>query len=96
MGRIWSMHYIGMLAFRLPIPVWYDWPIVLVSLIAAIVASGVALHVASGQGMSVVHAMTGSAVMGIGIGAMHYIGMATMRMRAMCHLTSGLLPLPWS
>jgi len=34
--------------------------------------------------------------MGIGIGAMHYIGMAAMRMIAMCHLTSGLLPLPWS
>jgi signaling repeat-containing protein len=32
---IWSMHYIGMLAFRMPIPVWYDWPMVLLSLSAA-------------------------------------------------------------
>src|SRR5438445_8775199 len=40
---IWSMHYIGMLAFRLPIPVQYDWPTVLLSLVAAIVASGLAL-----------------------------------------------------
>src|SRR5258708_2068009 len=31
---IWSMHYIGMLAFRLPIPVLYDWPTVLLSLLA--------------------------------------------------------------
>jgi NO-binding membrane sensor protein with MHYT domain len=33
---IWSMHYIGMLAFLLPVPVFYDWPTVLVSLFAAV------------------------------------------------------------
>src|SRR5579872_4168790 len=33
---IWSMHYIGMLAYRLPVPVGYDWPTVMVSLGAAI------------------------------------------------------------
>ena len=36
---IWSMHYIGMLAFALPVPVLYDWPTVLLSLLAAIFAS---------------------------------------------------------
>lgn len=41
---IWSMHYIGMLAFHLPIPVEYDWRIVLLSLLAAILASAVALY----------------------------------------------------
>ena len=40
---IWSMHYIGMLAFSLPIPVLYDWPTVLLSLLAAIFASAIAL-----------------------------------------------------
>ena len=44
---IWSMHYIGMLAFSLPVPVQYDWPTVLASLLAAIAASGVALYVVS-------------------------------------------------
>jgi len=44
---IWSMHYIGMLAFSLPVPVLYDWPTVLLSLIAAILASAVALFVVS-------------------------------------------------
>src|ERR1051325_11652912 len=39
---IWSMHYIGMLAFTLPVAVRYDWPTVLFSLLAAILASGVA------------------------------------------------------
>jgi len=31
-----SMHYIGMLAFRMPVPVWYEWPAVLISFILAI------------------------------------------------------------
>src|SRR6266853_5340234 len=44
---IWSMHYVGMLAFSLPVPVLYDWPTVLLSLLAAVFASGVALVVVS-------------------------------------------------
>ncbi len=48
---IWSMHYVGMLAFQLPIPVRYDWPTVLLSLLAAILASVVALFVVSRQRM---------------------------------------------
>src|ERR1041384_7426550 len=48
---IWSMHYIGMLAFHLPIPVLYDWPTVLLSLLAAILASGVALFAVSGKNL---------------------------------------------
>src|ERR1035441_5991024 len=44
---IWSMHYIGMLAFNLPVPVLYAWPTVLASLLAAILASAVALYVVS-------------------------------------------------
>jgi len=48
---IWSMHYVGMLAFRLPVPVEYDWPTVLLSLLAAIFASAVALFAASRRKM---------------------------------------------
>ena len=44
---IWSMHFVGMLAFQLPIPVRYDVSTVLISLLAAILASGVALYVVS-------------------------------------------------
>ena len=83
---IWSMHYIGMLAFRLPIPVWYNWPIVLLSLSAAILASVAALHVTSRRAMSLRRTLSGSIAMGGGIGAMHYIGMHAMRMGAVCHL----------
>ena len=81
---IWSMHYIGMLAFRLPVPVQYDWPTVLLSLLAAILASAVALFVVSRHQMGVIRASLGSILMGVGIAAMHYIGMAAMRLPAMC------------
>src|SRR5258708_13729088 len=46
---IWSMHYIGMLAFVLPVPVAYHWPTVLLSLIAAILASVISLYAVSPQ-----------------------------------------------
>jgi PAS domain S-box-containing protein len=90
---IWSMHYIGMLAFVLPVPVLYDWPTVLVSLFAAIFASGVALLVVSRSRMGWGHALAGSAIMGSGIATMHYIGMAAMRLPAMCHYDSLLVVL---
>ncbi|HWY47391.1 MAG TPA: MHYT domain-containing protein [Bryobacteraceae bacterium] len=88
---IWSMHYIGMLAFLLPVPVFYDWPTVLVSLFAAIFASGVALFVVSRHRMEWGHALAGSAIMGSGIATMHYIGMAAMRLPAMHHYDSPLV-----
>lgn len=79
---IWSMHYIGMLAFQLPVPVLYDVPTVLVSLLAAVFASAVALWVVSRRRMGLREAVPGSIVMGLGIAAMHYIGMAAMRLQA--------------
>ena len=90
---VWSMHYIGMLAYLLPVPVFYDWPTVLVSLFAAIFASGVALFVVSRRRMAWSHALVGSIIMGGGIATMHYIGMAAMRLPAMCHYDTLLLVL---
>jgi len=90
---IWSMHYIGMLAFILPIPVAYHWPTVLLSLFAAILASVVALYVVSRQKMGASRAVAGSVLMGAGIASMHYIGMAAMRLPAMCQLNSFLVVL---
>ena len=80
---IWSMHYIGMLAFILPIPVLYDWPTVTLSLIAAIAASAVALYVTSRPRVTTSAGIVGSLAMGSGIAAMHYIGMEAMRLEAM-------------
>jgi PAS domain S-box-containing protein len=90
---IWSMHYIGMLAFILPIPVAYHWPTVLLSLFAAMLASVVALGVVSRQKMSWFRALAGSVLMGAGIASMHYIGMAAMRLPAICQFNSFLVVL---
>ncbi|MEA3070695.1 MAG: hypothetical protein QOD29_2141 [Alphaproteobacteria bacterium] len=88
---IWSMHYIGMLAFVLPVPVAYHWPTVLLSLLAAILASVVALGVVSRQKMGASRAVAGSVLMGAGIAGMHYIGMAAMRLPAICRFNSSLV-----
>jgi PAS domain S-box-containing protein len=88
---IWSMHYIGMLAFILPIPVAYHWPTVLLSLFAAILASVIALYAVSRQKMSASRAVAGSVLMGAGIASMHYIGMAAMRLPAICQFNSFLV-----
>ena len=82
---IWAMHYVGMLAFRLPVAVEYDWPGVLLSLLAAILASAIALFVVSRKEMSYFRAIIGSIFMGSGIAGMHYIGMDAMRLPATCH-----------
>src|SRR5438132_1850898 len=81
---IWSMHYIGMLAFSLPVPVSYDWPTVLVSLLAAIFASAVALFVASRRKMGWLRALIGSTIMGSSIAAIHYIVISSDMSTAMC------------
>ncbi|HEX4001846.1 MAG TPA: response regulator [Candidatus Acidoferrales bacterium] len=88
---IWSMHYVGMLAFRLPVRVEYDWPTVLVSMVAAILASAIALFVVSRERMGPLPVAAGSAFMGAGIAGMHYIGMAAMRMAAMCSYSAPIV-----
>jgi NO-binding membrane sensor protein with MHYT domain/signal transduction histidine kinase len=88
---IWSMHYIGMLAFILPIPVAYHWPTVVLSLFAAVLASVIALYVVSRQKMGASRAVGGSVLMGAGIAGMHYIGMAAMRLRAICQFNPFLV-----
>jgi diguanylate cyclase (GGDEF)-like protein/PAS domain S-box-containing protein len=79
---IWSMHYIGMLAFSLPVPILYHYPTVIVSLLAAIGASAIALLTVSAERMARSSLAVGSLAIGGGIAAMHYIGMEAMRMPA--------------
>jgi diguanylate cyclase len=86
---IWSMHYLGMLAVDLPVPVYYHWPTVLLSLLLAILAAKIALKVVSVETMSKQRLFIGGLLMAASIGGMHYIGMAAMRSSAMEHYT------PW-
>src|SRR6202790_2213991 len=90
---IWAMHFQGMLALRLPVPVEYHWPTVLASLFVAVLASAVALYVASRQKMGPVEALTGGVIMSTGIAGMHYIGMAAMRLPAITRYSPLLVAL---
>ena len=78
---IWSMHFIGMLAYRLPIPVGYDLGITLLSLAAAIASSTFALWLASQSSLPNWRLLPGGVLMGCGIAGMHYMGMEAMQMR---------------
>ena len=80
---IWAMHFVGMLAHILPVPVSYDVVITALSAIPAILAAGVALHVVARPAVSTRRLLIGGALMGIGIGTMHYTGMAAMRLDAL-------------
>jgi two-component system sensor histidine kinase/response regulator len=82
---IWSMHYIGMLAFSLPVAVVYHVPTVALSLLAAVMASAVALHVVGKHQVAIRQTIAGGVFMGAAISSMHYIGMAAMRSTAMHH-----------
>jgi two-component system, NtrC family, sensor kinase len=87
---IWAMHYTGMLAFRLPVRVYYHLPTVLVSFLAAIATSWIALYEVSRERITALRVGVGSVLMGGGIATMHYTGMAAMRMAAMHHYHRGL------
>ena len=77
---IWAMHFIGMLAFRLPMPVGYDPWITFVSWLLPVLVSGMALWQLRHRSLSARHLASGAILMGLGINAMHYTGMAGMRM----------------
>ena len=78
---IWSMHFIGMLAFSLPIALAYDIALTLLSLVITIVCSGFALWLVSHDRVPVFNVVLGAFVMGLGSSTMHYTGMAAMRMQ---------------
>ena len=77
---IWSMHFIGMLAFKLPIPLGYDLGLTLLSLLAAIASSLFALWLVSRPTLPHLHLLLGALLMGLGIAWMHYSGMAALLM----------------
>jgi diguanylate cyclase len=77
---IWSMHFVGMLAFSLPIALGYDPAITLLSLLIAIASSGFALWLVCQQTLPWPRLIAGALLMGPAIAGMHYTGMAAMRM----------------
>jgi PAS domain S-box-containing protein len=81
-GGIWSMHFIGMLAFVMPMPVTYDVGLTLLSLVVAIAVTGFGFFMIGTRQVTELGFALSGIVMGIGIVSMHYTGMAAMRMPA--------------
>lgn len=79
-GAIWSMHFIGMLAFQPSVPVSYLPGLTFLSLAIGVVASGAGLAIV-GIGESNWIKLIGAGIVGgLSVAAMHYTGMASMRM----------------
>lgn len=92
-GAIWAMHFLAMLAYQLPIAVSYDAPLIFASLVAAIVVTGIGLWIVSNKTVDLLRLIGGGVFTGLGVAAMHYTGMAAMRMPAEIHYNSTLVVL---
>ncbi|MCL1481802.1 EAL domain-containing protein [Marinobacter sp. M3C] len=77
---IWSMHFVGMLAFSLPIDLGYNVPLTLLSLLIAIASSALALYLVCHDKLPWSRLLSGGTLMGLGMASMHYIGMEAMLM----------------
>lgn len=82
-GAIWAMHFIGMLAYKIPVPVTYDATLTVVSMLVGILFVGIGVYTVKRQLEMKLGTLLGAGViMGLGVAAMHYTGMAAMRMAA--------------
>ncbi len=79
---IWAMHFVGMLAFKLPMTVNYNLFLTCMSILPAILASSAALHFLNASEISFWRMTLGGLLMAVGIGTMHFLGMAGMVMDA--------------
>jgi PAS domain S-box-containing protein len=79
---IWSMHFVAMLAFHLPVPIAYDVPLVALSWLVAIAASAFALFVASRATVGAARLAAAGSCLGLAVVTMHYTGMAAVRVQA--------------
>lgn len=80
---IWSMHFIAMLGFDPGAPVSYDIGLTIASLLLAIAGTAIAFWITALSGTSWWRIVVGGLVMGLSIGAMHYMGMSALRTAAM-------------
>ncbi len=89
-GGVWSMHFVAMLGLQLPTPFFYDPLITMASALIAILVVGLALLILHFR-MRTISTMVGSGVLvGIGILAMHYLGMSGIRLVHPIYPTVGI------
>ncbi len=88
-GGIWSMHFIAMLAMRMDISVTYDIGLTFLSLAVAIGVTGLGFFILTRDSLlpqqPIIRLFISGGVMGGGVAAMHYTGMAAMNMAALIH-----------
>lgn len=82
---VWSMHFLAMLALRLPIPVSYDLTITLISILPAMLASGSVFWLMRNKKPTLSNLIIAGILLGSGVGAMHHIGMMAIRLDANMH-----------
>jgi NO-binding membrane sensor protein with MHYT domain len=93
LGGIWAMHFISMLACDMPGPVTYDIPLTALSAAVAVLACLVGLTLASREHHSPMTLVASGSYMGIGVAAMHYLGMYAMRLPASVGYDGGVAAL---
>lgn len=92
-GAIWSMHFIGMLAFQAPVAISYDLAITILSLLVALGAALLALYYMTMPRPGLSRQLLAAVIIGLGISAMHYSGMAAIRSAAQAYYHGGLFTL---
>jgi diguanylate cyclase (GGDEF)-like protein/PAS domain S-box-containing protein len=86
---VWSMHFIGLLALILPVPISYDLTITVISVFPAILASCLVLWLKNKTPFTFKRLVLCGILLGLGIGTMHYVGMMAIELNAaMYHLES--------
>ncbi|WP_282610278.1 MHYT domain-containing protein [Pelagibius sp. Alg239-R121] len=76
---IWSMHFIGMLALKLPVTINYDILTTLISALVSILMTGAGLALISYGRVTTIKLAAAGVAMGGGISTMHYVGMSAVR-----------------
>ncbi|WP_313076261.1 diguanylate cyclase domain-containing protein [Melaminivora sp.] len=77
---VWAMHFIGMLAWRLPVPVGYDLRLTMLSMLPSLAAAWVAFRLLVQRQVRRRQLLGSGALLGLGVGLMHYGGMAALRL----------------
>jgi NO-binding membrane sensor protein with MHYT domain len=82
---IWSMHFVGMMAYHVHMPINYDIGLTALSMLLAILSTGIGFAIVGlfSRGLPVI--LVAGVCMGTGVAAMHYTGMAAMRMGGVAH-----------
>ena len=79
---IWSMHFIGMLAYKVPVQIEYSPLLTIISLIISVGVVAAGFYIVGSGDASIATLVKGGAVAGLGVAAMHYLGMYAMIMSA--------------